>query len=579
VVIAGGSHVALRASTVLIQGLAADLAIGTSLGRSPAIFIAADDVWVEDNVISAPAPSRQLAERFAPAAAPAPAADIQITLRSRLALGGIQIAGGSERVEIRRNRISGGTGNGITLGSIAYVTRPAQKTFFDQGDFVTLAKDWTYVMSGVGLTVDGNGCIQYVPDPTPPNDPTGSPLVPMSTGTLTDIWIEENTITEMGQSGIAVAMFFDIGTNPQAIEVDGLAIKQNHISRCLQVELPEVSGALGGWSAYGAIALGLSNGLRIRANTIETNGTSHLQPICGIFVLHGVGVDIIANTVRDNGPRTDSAGVAEAGLRGGIFVGILEAPAEGIGTEARPAARVQDNIVVCQDGQALVIVSAIGAISVVRNNLTTRGASSLSGTGNTALGNANAAGGLATAYLRFGACVVILDAGVSSEMITNGTFALSNKASGEASATVLPRGTVLFDDNQVLLDVINGRQGLVVSSVCLISLDDISAQQNHLALWVGSDFYLTDLLVVAGSLRITGNRFSETLYRCYLSSLAFGVMSTASLNQSTHCLVTLSFLGNSSVFQSGNVILINGLAALQGLPSPCSSDLAGAYRG
>ena len=41
-----------------------------------------------------------------------------------MAMGGIQIGGGSERVEIRRNVIDRGNGDGITLGSWAWV--PAQ---------------------------------------------------------------------------------------------------------------------------------------------------------------------------------------------------------------------------------------------------------------------------------------------------------------------------------------------------------------------------------------------------------------------------------------------------------------------
>jgi hypothetical protein len=48
-------------------------------------------------------------------------------------------------------------------------------------------------------------------------------------------------------------------------------------------------------------------------------------------------------------------------------------------------------------------------------------------------------------------------------------------------------------------------------------------------------------------------------------------MSTASLNQSTHCLVTLSLLGNPGLFAGDNVVLIDALAQVLGLPSPCPS--------
>jgi Right handed beta helix region/Family of unknown function (DUF6519) len=572
-VIAGGSFVALLDSEIKVQPLAADLVAGAQTGRWPAIFAAADDVRLECNEITAEAPIFQIGEKFAAAPAPVGVGNAIITLRSRLALGGIQVAGGSERVSILRNRIAGGTGNGITLGSIAYVVQAALAAFVANGDFLAVAKGWNYTIAGGSLVVDNNGCIQYVPNPTPPNGPDGNLLVPISTGVLTDIRIENNEIADLGQSGIAVAMFFDMTTNAQAIEVDRLTIAANRITGCLQVELPEITGALAGWAAYGAIALGLSNELRIEANLVETNGQSHLQPICGVFVLTGSGLEITANTIRDNGPRVASASVAQAGLRGGIFIGVAYAPAEEIGTEARPAARIHDNLVVCQDGQALVIVGAIGAVSVSRNALTTRGASALTGAAATAFGQAGAAGGLATFYLNFGACVVILDLGVSSELVATGSFANTTFSYAEAGALILPRGVVLFNDNQVLLDVMTGREGFVVSSVFLISLDDVSVQHNQIALWAGADLFLTDLLALAGGLRIIGNRLSETLLRCLLSSLGLGLMATASLNQSTHCLVTFGLLGAPSQVTGNNVVLIDALAQALGLPSPCPGIL------
>src|SRR5262249_3731040 len=154
--------------------------------------------------------------------------------------------------------------------------------------------------------------------------------------------------------------------------VDGLWIKKNRIHGCLQIELPEITGSLAGWAAYGAIALAVVNDLRIIGNSIADNGRSHLQPICGVFLLGGTGVTIEDNTIRDNGPRIDSAGTGQPGLRGGIFLGLVFAPDEDTGTEARPAVRIFDNVVVCQDGQALVIVAADGAVAVSRNSLTTR---------------------------------------------------------------------------------------------------------------------------------------------------------------------------------------------------------------
>ena len=378
VVMAGGRFIDLTESTIAVDALAADFTVNSTDGRWPAVFIAADDVLVERNDVTARSLSRRFVAPFATVSddADQPAA---FTVRSRLALGGIQIAGGSERIAIRRNSIVGGTGNGITLGSIAYVPERVIGGFKVGSDFLELAKQWTYVGLGGHLTVDENGCIQYVPDPPPPNGPDGGPMVPISTGNLTDILIKENEIADMGQSGIAVARFFAATSVRQTIIVDGLRILENRIRSCLQIELPEIGGALAGWAAYGAIALAIVHDLWIGANTIVENGRSHSQPICGVFLLGGTAVTIDGNTVRSNGPRIESAGTAQPGLRGGLFLGLVTAPGEEIGPEARPAARILDNVVVCEDGQALVIVAASGAVTVHRNALTSRGATGENG--------------------------------------------------------------------------------------------------------------------------------------------------------------------------------------------------------
>jgi hypothetical protein len=572
VVMAGGRFIELYDSDITIDTLIADLSLTLLIGRWPAVFIAADDIRVERNTIAAQSVLFRILQSFvAAAAAAATTTTAAITVRSRMGLGGIQIAGGSERVVIRRNDITGGTGNGVTLGSIAYVQATSLANFTIGSDFLALAKSWTYVAAGGHLIVDDNGCIQYVPNPTPPNGPDGNPLVPVSTGNLTDIVIAENKITDMGQSGIAVAMFFDPTQFQQTIIVDGLFIVENRITGCLQVELPEITGTLVGWAAYGAIGLAVVTDLRVHGNTIADNGRSHLQPICGVFLLGGTGIAITDNTIRDNGPRIDSAGTAEPGLRGGIFLGLIGPPNEDIGTEARPAARIHDNIVVCQDGQALVIVAAIGTISVIRNSLTSRGATSLNGVAAGLTSNVGSSG-LALPFLAFATTVLILDLGISSDLISPGSFANAKYLYAEAAPTVLPRGALMFNDNQVLVDLDGTRASLIVSSVMLISLDDVSAQANQLAAWSSAGFLLSDIFVVAGTLRIVGNKLSETLLRCLLSGLGVGALATASLNQSTHCLFVASVFGAPGVFQQNNLVLIDTWSQAAGQPPLCPGD-------
>lgn len=570
VVMAGGRFIELIESAITADSLAEDFAINSPAGHWPAVFIAADDVLVERNSIRAQSLSRTNAPTFAGAAVYTnqPAA---FTVRSRLAMGGIQIAGGSERVAIRRNGIIGGTGNGITLGSIAYVPARALTQFTASSDFLALATQWTYVGLDGHLIIDDNGCIQFVPDPPPPNGPDGNPLIPVSTGNLTDILIKENEIADMGQAGIGVAMFFDGSNIKQSIIVDQLAIRQNRINRCLQIELPEITGSLAGWAAYGAIALAIVTDLQISGNAIADNGHTHLQPICGIFLLAGTGVAIENNTIRGNGPRINSAGTAQPGLRGGIFLGFVTPPDEGSGPEARPAARMFDNVVVCEDGPALVIVAACGAVSIHRNSLTSRGASGFSGAADTLATQASGTG-LAQPYLRLGAAVVVLDLGISSEMATTGSYANAKFATLQAAPAILPRGGVMFDNNQVLLEMGGGRAPLVASSVALISLDDVSAQANQLSAWSSGVLLLSDILMVAGSFRMIGNRMSETLSGCLLSGLGIGVLSTSALNQSTHCIYTASLIGAPGRIQHDNLALIDAFATVLKRAPMCVGD-------
>ncbi len=573
VAIAGGRFIDLTESTIAVDALAADFTLNSTDGRWPAVFIAADDVLVERNSITARSLSARRAASFAASSdtADQPAA---FTVRSRLALGGIQIAGGSERVAIRRNSIVGGTGNGITLGSIAYVPERVIGRFKVGSDFLELTRQWTYVGLGGHLTVDENGCIQYVPDPPPPNDPDGGPMIPISTGNLTDILIKENEIADMGQSGIAVARFFAANDVRQTIIVDGLRILENRIRSCLQIELPEIGDALAGWAAYGAIALTIVRDLWIGANTIVENGRSHLQPICGVFLLGGASVTIDGNTVRSNGPRIKSAGTAQPGLRGGLFLGIVMSPSEEIGPEARPAARIFDNIVVCEDGQALVIAAANGAVAVHRNALTSRGTTSETGrsAGLAGAAQATTAPGLAQPYIRSGAAVVIVDLGLSSEMVSTGSFSNAKYLYLASPRLAQTRGGVMFDDNQVLLDLGVTRASLLVSSVLLISLDDVSAQDNQLTVRSSNTVLLGDLVVIAGSLRIVGNRLNETLLRCLLSGLGIGVLATASLNQSTHCLYVASLLGAAGEVQTDNLALIDAWVQATGNKPICTQD-------
>ena len=88
--------------------LAEAFTIGKPWGNEPAVFMLGQDMLFERNEIRNKA-ARSLVS----------------------AMGGLQVGGGSLDVQIRRNLISGGNGNGITLGSIVYIP---EQLFLGLGD-------------------------------------------------------------------------------------------------------------------------------------------------------------------------------------------------------------------------------------------------------------------------------------------------------------------------------------------------------------------------------------------------------------------------------------------------------------
>src|SRR5690606_34358448 len=109
--------------TNAIQIIGNEIALLNTESGGSALFVAADDVLIEDNLIVV-VPHKVLTydlkavHSLLKFARTARESYLSIIDSSYQASGGIQIAGGSELVTIRRNRIVGGSGNGLTLGNI-----------------------------------------------------------------------------------------------------------------------------------------------------------------------------------------------------------------------------------------------------------------------------------------------------------------------------------------------------------------------------------------------------------------------------------------------------------------------------
>ena len=111
----------------------------------------------------------------------------------------------------------------------------------------------------------------------------------------------------MGLNGIGVVSFFSLKNIGEVVSVDSLVISNNRIEKCLAqfsdyltdfLEAPVIKEM-----GFGGISLADCENVVIRENTIKDNGSSHLEPVCGIFMLHGEKVDISDNRILNNGPR------------------------------------------------------------------------------------------------------------------------------------------------------------------------------------------------------------------------------------------------------------------------------------
>ena len=234
---------------VTIRGC--DIEMGDVVSDSPGIFFTGDDSLIAGNTVHVIAAEGLAGLPSFGALATGRTLD---TDRFRPALrgcGGIGIGGTSERVRVVDNLIQGGTGNGITLGTLAEFR---------------LGLPLSVVYPGSRGAVDQSA--RRVDFHLPP-PPAGRESGFISAGALHDIYIEHNRIYNMGANGIGVAGFFDLRKQDEFISVDRLTIVGNEIRRCLGRSIEPISAAMQETMGYGGIALADVEYLVIRDNVIE----------------------------------------------------------------------------------------------------------------------------------------------------------------------------------------------------------------------------------------------------------------------------------------------------------------------
>jgi hypothetical protein len=448
--------------------------------------------------------------------------------------GGIQIAGASERIRIIENRVSGGSWNGITLGNIP-------------SGYDDISKELREYHAKNDISADELNAFQN-----------------KFKSFLYDIVIEENEIRNMGLNGIGVIGFFNIEKIGLIVSVIDLTIYHNHIENCLQQVPKEIPTIMKMKMGFGGISLSDCENLIIRENRIENNGKSHIEPISGIFILHGEKIDISDNRILNNGPRSSEKDEdARPGMRGGIIIamGFKNNPyeiyndKEFFPPDGIPAVKIHDNIVTQPLGQALFII-ALGPVSVIGNHLTSQGADFK-----------------VNPLSKMAGSVFILNLGISKDLIRGLLFPsfknmplvstrnietkLSEPTSVRAVAKLLymPSGNVLFANNQATLDLRSPEIKFALSSQLIASLDDVSYVGNQSECTSVLDIVIANAVIYAVTIRTNDNRFQEGITQALYSLFSYGFMNTCTTNQATHCLHVFPADLPYGIF-SGNIILI-----------------------
>ena len=540
-----------------------------------AIFSRGDDVLIQGNTVEVrrnqPIPVTippAIGQPLAPAGVNTPA--IPAVYEGDVARGGIQIAGGSDRIKILDNVIQGGIWNGITLGSLRLVG----------------SNDPDDVPDTPGSEDPCFPC--RPPDLTEGDDPNNPNVRFVSAGDLYDIKIGRNQITDMGINGISVVRFWNLAQQPEMVGVHGLHIYDNYITRCMRRSLVQVPQSMVFFIAYGGITLAKVSDLRILRNEIVLNGTTHIQPIVGVFAIIVQGLQLDDNRIDNNGPKTEEpVANAQTGIRGGVHIWAIMPLVEpsswnsnnalslvrARGRNGIPTVAMRDNFIVAPLGRAVTFF-AVGQTVVARNRLVTQGSTNrgmdlIAATvlmGNFGLSNEWTLGLLLVLVL------LILSRGKPSQRLC--TFAiLAGLIDIQNPPNLAPpfirrwsTGKTLVSENQITLDVITQPIGFGISSILILSLDDLGFVDNQSEISSTNVFYAIDAFLLGGSVREADNRFAETWFRTFISAWSIGLMNTTTDNQATHCLLANALLPQLRIFRD-NLSLVNAFC-----PNACGND-------
>lgn len=349
------------------------------------IVLQGRDLFVENNRVEA------LARCFE---SPVPRSPSECDDLRTSAWGGIHVRGGSSSVQVRNNRIVGGVGHGVTLGSVRWGV-PGSPPRHESAGRGQLASRRDGVLAATGVLRHGSpGALR-------------APFIAESEGLLQNVQIVGNRIEQMSGNGISVITVLGMPGGDALIEIEGLRIESNTIVDNLRAPhdevtvrdeiLPFPASMVGTGLAVqllpaGGIVLGAVERADIRGNVILDNGRDPRLPTSGIFILLGSCLNIVSNRIVGNGarapldsPRSPPAGLL-VGVRSGIAVllagtglvdgvrdldGLLDEWGTELGFDGS-SLRVVGNVVQHPEGRALHAVGT-GPMIVQGNALSSEG--------------------------------------------------------------------------------------------------------------------------------------------------------------------------------------------------------------
>lgn len=363
-----------------------------------------------------------------------------------------------------------------------------------------------------------------------------------------------------------------------------LTIRENRLHHNLLAVFDDFMRRAARDVGQGGISLALVESALIADNRIHDNGTSAVNPTCGVFVGYAEDLELRGNRISGNGPLDEEyTGGRLEGIRGGVYVRLAGAFLMGGEADAyqKPALRLADNIIDQPAGRALTAF-AFGPVACDSNRF-----------------NSEREGFFGLLDSLVGTVLILNLGGIHRQM----QFPESDKKEDEAASTVgdttgagvngqatgnyamlasdkrfasnafvdvpvaeslLPGGEIQFNSNQTRM----GPNNRAYLSQLIFTLDDLGFDGNQSSVF-RQDVLFGNTAAFGLTVRATDSRFRERTLFCGLSlwSHALGLsalaklmtMNTTAHNQGDHCIIALSNGGAGSlpVVADNNLVLIS----------------------